>query len=193
MAILIAGLIIFLGTHSVRIVAEDWRNQQIARWGENSWKAAFSLVSLIGLLLVIKGYSETVMSPLILWSPPAWMNHLVMLLMIPAFVLLVASYWPGSMIKARVGHPMLLAVKIWAFAHLMVNGSLADLLLFGSFLIWAIIDFAVCRRRDRKLGVVRATGTIARDIQATVAGLVIWAIFAFYLHSLLFGVNPMAI
>lgn len=193
MEILITGLLIFLGSHSVRIVAEDWRNQQLQRWGKIKWKAAFSLVALTGLLLIIKGYSEAATNPVILWLLPAWINHLVLLLMMPAFILLVATYWPGSAIKARVGHPMLLAVKIWALAHLLANGSLADLILFGSFLIWAVIDFAVCRRRDRREGVARPSGSLARDIQVTVSGIVIWALFAFYLHSLLFGVSPMAL
>ena len=192
MELLIAGLLIFLGVHSVRIVAEDWRKQQLMRWGVIKWKGAFSLVALAGFILIIYGYSQALTSPVILWSLPAWINHLVLLLMIPAFILLTATYWPGSRIKAKVGHPMLLAVKIWAFAHLLANGSLAALVLFGSFLIWAIVDFAVCRRRDRREGVTRPVGTVARDIQVIVVGLVIWALFAFYLHNLLFGVSPMA-
>lgn len=191
MEILIAGLLIFLGVHSVRIFAEDWRNRQRVRLGEIKWKAAFSLLSLAGLILIINGYSQAVTNSMILWSLPAWINHLVLLLMVPAFILLVATYWPGSRIKAKVGHPMLLAVKIWAFAHLLANGSVAALVLFGSFLIWAIVDFAVCRRRDRREGLTRPVGTAAGDIRVIVAGLAIWALFAFYLHSLLFGVSPM--
>jgi len=105
--------------------------------------------------------------------------------------LLAAAYIPGNRIKARLGHPMLLATKVWALAHLIANGTLADLLLFGGFLVWAIADFAVSRRRDRAEGVTYPALGIGRDMAVLVAGLVGYVVFAFWLHGLLIGVRPL--
>jgi len=149
----------------------------------------YSLVSVVGFLMIIWGYGITRMDPVWLWVPQVWARHLALLLTAPAFILLAATYVPGSNIKARLGHPMLAAVKIWAFAHLLANGTLADILLFGSFLAWAVTGFAVLRRRDRTAGVVRS-GNWGRDLIAVVTGLIAWALFTIYLHTLLIGVNP---
>lgn len=190
MTVLMLGLIVFLGVHSVQIYAGDWRRRQIAGIGELKWKGIYSLLSLIGLLLIIWGYGQT--QAVLLWSPPVWTRHLAMLLMIPAFMLLVATYLPDSRIKSAVGHPMLLSVKIWALAHLLANGTLAAVILFSSFLVWAIVDFAVCRRRDRSEGVTRPAGSLKGDVLVSVVGVATWALFAFYLHAVLIGVNPIS-
>src|SRR6187397_1339938 len=139
---LVAGLVLFLGLHSVRIVAEPWRESVIARIGRNPWRALYSIVSLAGFALLVWGYGQARLDPIVVWSPPAWTRYVTSLLVLPAFVLIVAGNMRGTRIKAAVGHPMLLGTKLWAAAHLVSNGTLADIVLFGSFLAWAIVDYA---------------------------------------------------
>src|SRR6266571_2870113 len=159
MNVLIAGLVIFLGVHSLRIVAEGWRQQQIARLGEGPWKGLYSLASGLGLALVVWGFALARQHPVLLWAPPSWTRHVTALLMVFSFVLVVAAYVPRNALKARLGHPMLLGVKTWAFAHLIANGTLADVLLFGGFLVWAVLCFRSARARDRAAGTVYPAGT----------------------------------
>jgi uncharacterized membrane protein len=187
---LILGLILFLGSHSARIFAEPWRQRRIAAMGLNGWKAIYSIVAIVGFVLIVIGYGEARSAPVILYSPPPWTRHLAALLTIPAFVLLAAAYVPGTRIKRAVGHPMVAGVKIWAFAHLLANGTLADVLLFGSFLAWAVVDYIASRRRDRVAGTVYAVGPVSRDLIAVVIGLAAWALFAFWLHAAWIGVRP---
>jgi uncharacterized membrane protein len=190
MTMLILGLLIFLGAHSVRIFADGWRTRQLARLGEGKWKGLYSVVSAVGLVLIVWGYGLARAEPTVLWMPPLWTRHVAALLTVPAFILIVAAYVPGNRIKAGLGHPMVAGVKVWAFAHLLANGTLAGVILFGAFLAWAVADFASARRRDRRAGTVYPAGTIARDAVAVIVGLVAWAAFAFYLHGWLFGVRP---
>lgn len=190
MTLLIAGLIVFLGVHSVRIVADDWRSAQIARRGPKAWKGVYALVSIAGFVLIVWGYGLARQSPLVLYSPPPWLQHLGTVLTIPAFILLAATYVPGTRIKRAVGHPMVLGVKLWAVGHLLANGALADLVLFGSFLVWAVFSYAAARRRDRAAGKVYATGPVSRDAIAVIVGLGVWAVFAFWLHGPLIGTRP---
>lgn len=187
---LVLGLVLFLGVHSVRLFAADWRMAQIDRRGLLAWKAVYALVSLVGLVLIIWGYGQARLSPDWLWVTPVWTRHLAALLTVPAFILLVATYVPGTHIKARVGHPMLLGVKFWALAHLIANGALADLLLFGGFLVWAIVLYIVSRRRDRLAGIRYPAVGVSRDIIAVVLGLVGFVVFALVLHGPLIGVRP---
>jgi uncharacterized membrane protein len=191
MAALVLGLAIFLGAHSVRIVAPDWRARQVARLGENPWKGRYSLASALGLGLIVWGYAAARAAPVDLWLPPLWTRHLAVLLVWPAFILLTAAYVPGTRIKARVHHPMLLGVQLWAAAHLLANGRLADLLLFGGFLLWAVLDFRSARGRDRAAGTTCAPGNRAKDLVALVTGTLAWAVFAFWAHAWLFGVAPL--
>jgi uncharacterized membrane protein len=190
MALLIVGLVLFLGTHSVRIVADDWRRGRVAAMGLWPWKAVYSVVSIIGFVLIIWGYGEARGAPVVLYTPPVWTRHIAALLTIPAFILLVAAYVPGTRIKRAVGHPMVAGVKIWAFAHLIANGTLADVVLFGAFLAWAVVDYTAARRRDRAAGVVYVVGPVTRDITAVIVGLIAWAAFAFWLHGAWIGVRP---
>jgi uncharacterized membrane protein len=190
MLLLIAGLLVFLGVHSVRILAEHWRSAQIARLGLGAYKGIYSLLSLLGLALIVIGYAQARTAPIALWSPPLWTRHLSALLVLFAFVLLVAAYVPRNRIKATLGHPMILGVKIWAAGHLLANGTLADVLLFGGFLLWAVFDFRAARARDRIHGRVRVRGSLAADLATILIGVALWAIFAFYLHGWLFGVRP---
>jgi uncharacterized membrane protein len=190
MTLLILGLLIFLGVHSTRIVAEGWRTQMLARLGEGGWKGVYSLLSLVGLVLIVIGYGQARMDPTVLWGSPLWVRHVAALLTLVAFVLLVATYVPGNSIKARLRHPMVLGVKVWALAHLISNNTLADVLLFGGFLLWAVLSFRAARARDRATGVGPTTGRIGPTMVAVVLGFVVWALFAFWLHGLLFGVRP---
>lgn len=190
MTLLIIGLLLFLGTHSARIFAVENREQMIADHGEIKWKIAYSIVSIIGLAMIIWGYGQTRLDPVYLWFPPVWTKHLAALLTIPAFILLVATYVPGTKIKALVGHPMAAGVKLWAFAHLIANGTLADLLLFGGFLAWSIASFTTSRKRDRIEGLTRPAGSFAKDAIAIVIGLIAWFVFVRYLHVMLFGIAP---
>lgn len=190
MLVLILGLVLFLGIHSVRLFAADWRAAQIDRRGLLAWKGLYTVVAVVGLLLIIWGYGQARLSPTWLWVSPMWTRHLAALLTIPAFILLAATYVPGTRIKARVGHPMLLGVKFWAIAHLIANGTLADLLLFGGFLAWAVALYVVSRRRDRLAGVRYPAVGFSRDLIAIVIGLVAWVVFAMWLHGALIGVRP---
>lgn len=190
MTLLFVGLIVFLGAHSVRIFAEDWRGRQLAQVGERKWKAGYSVVSIAGFILVCWGYAVAREAPVDLWNPPAWTSHVAALLTLVAFVLLAAAKVPGTRIKAAVGHPMVLGVKVWAFAHLIANGRLADVVLFGAFLVWAAFDYRAARGRDRVAGTIYPAGAISRDAVAVVIGLVVWAAFALYLHAWLIGVRP---
>ncbi|MFC3110780.1 NnrU family protein [Undibacterium arcticum] len=190
MTILILGLLLFLGVHSVRMVADGWRARQITRLGGNLWKGAYSLLSVLGLGLIIWGYGLSRAQPVVLWEPDLGMRHLTALLTMLAFILLAATYVPGSRLKAAVGHPMMLGVSIWALAHLLSNGSLTDVLLFGAFLIWSVLGFRAARRRDRAAGVVYRAGTLAGDAKVVVVGLLAWGLFAEFLHGWLIGVKP---
>ena len=190
MTILIIGLAIFLGVHSARIVAEQWRQAQIARWGESTWKLGFSVLSAVGLGLIVWGYGVARHAPVVLWNPPTGMRHAAGLLTLLAFILLAAAYVPRNHFKARFHHPMVLGVKAWAVGHLLANGAVADLLLFGGFLGWAVLAFIAARRRDRLAGTTYAAGTVQGTLIAIVAGTVAWALFAFWLHGVLIGVLP---
>lgn len=191
MTLLIVGLILFLGAHSTRVFADGWRSEMVARLGEKPWKGLITVVSLIGLVLIVVGYGNARTAPVVLWNPPVWTRHLAVPLTVIAFILLAAAYVPRNRLKARIGHPMVAGVKLWAFAHLLANGTLADLLLFGGFLAWAVVDFMVSRRRDRAEGVSYPVGTLSRTLLAVVAGLVAWAIFAMFLHTRWIGVSPL--
>lgn len=192
MTILILGLVIFLGTHSIRIFADDWRAALRKRTGDGAWKLGYSLASAIGLGLIIWGFGMARHEQIVVWTPPAAMRHVAALLTLISFVLLAAAYLPRNGIKARLHHPMILGVKVWAFAHLLANGGLADLILFGSFLVWAILSFTAARRRDRATNAQYAAGTASGTIAVVVVGTAAWVLFAFWLHGLLIGVRPFA-
>jgi uncharacterized membrane protein len=188
---LIAGLVLFLGVHSVRIFANDWRSAQLAQRGEAVWKLGYSALSIAGFVLIVWGYGLARQSPMVLWPTPRGMNHLAALLTLLSFVLLVATYVPRNAIKAKLRHPMILGVKVWALAHLLANNTLADLLLFGSFLIWAMLSFRAARQRDRQQPPVRLASNGLATAATVVVGVVAWAAFAFWGHLALIGVRPL--
>ena len=190
MSFLILGLVLFLGAHSVRVFAEGWRSGTRARFGENAYKGLSSVASIAGLVLIVMGYSAARQQPVMLWLPPIWTRHLAALLTLPAFILLAAAYVPGNRIKAGLHHPMVLGVKLWALAHLLANGNLADVLLFGGFLLWAVLCFRAARQRDRAGSVVYPPGRLGPTLVTVAAGLALWAGVAFWAHGALIGVRP---
>lgn len=190
MAILILGLVLFLGVHSTRIVADSWRTATIARIGEKPWKGLYALASLAGFALIVWGFGLARRNPVYLWEAPMGLRHVAGALLLVAFVLLVATYVPRNSIKAKLHHPMVLSVKVWALAHLLSNGNLADVVLFGSFLVWAVFSFRAARQRDRAAGTVYPAGTAAATAITVVVGIAAWAVVAFWAHGYLFGVRP---
>jgi uncharacterized membrane protein len=190
MVYLLTGLALFLGVHSVRIFANDWRTQCRQRWGAKVWRGAYAALSLIGFTLIVWGFGQVRQNPVQVWSPPIGLRHAASLLTFLAFVLLAAAYVPGNQIKARVHHPMAAAVKLWAFAHLLANGNVGHLVLFGAFLVWAVLSFVAAARRDRleaahyPLGQSGATGI------TVLLGLAGWLAFTLWLHGWLIGVRP---
>ena len=182
---MILGLVLFLGVHSTRIVADGARSHFIAQRGEGAWKGLYTMVSLVGFGLIVWGFGLARQQPVVLWDTPAWARHLAALVNLAAFVLLVAAYVPRNGIKARVHHPMVLGVKTWALAHLIANHTLADLLLFGAFLLWAVVDFRSLRQRDRAAGTAYPPGTAAATAVTVGVGLAAYLAFALWGHALL--------
>ena len=196
---LILGLVLFLGAHSVRMFADDWRTRSIEAWGEKTFKGIYTVLALFGLYALIVGYAEARMQPIVIWQPPIATRHISLLLMLLASILLVATYIPGNHFKVRMGHPMVLSVKVWALAHLLSNGNLSDMRLFGTFLLWSVLNFKSARARDR---VKAAAETIDEQLQAPkakwsatlmalVVGTLLWGGITFYLHALFVGISPM--
>ena len=191
MGLLILGLVMFLGMHSARIVADEARGRFIAQRGLNAWKGVHALVSIAGFVLIVWGYGLARQQPVVLWpAPAAWLRHLAALLTLVAFVLLVAAYVPRNAIKARLHHPMVLGVKTWALAHLLANHTLADLLLFGGLLLWAVFSYRAAKARDRSAGTVYPGGTTAATVVTVGVGLLAWAGFAMWAHAAWIGVRP---
>ena len=190
MTYLIAGLLIFLGLHSMRIVADGWRSAQVARVGETVWKLGYTAVSLASFGLILWGFHLARQEPVVLWPRIPGMHHVAAPLMVLAFILLAAAYVPRNHIKAKLGHPMVLSVKTWALAHLLANNTLADLLLFGGFLLWAVVAYISLRRRDRAAGVVRAPVTLMGTLLTVIIGVIATIFFAHWAHAWLFGVSP---
>ena len=189
---LIVGLVLFLGVHSVSIVAPMARDRWAGALGENGWKGLYSVLSLAGLVLIAMGYGAAREAPVILYTPPAGLRHLAALLMLPVFILLLAAYLPGR-IQRAARHPMLAAVKFWALAHLLANGSLADVLLFGGFLAWAVADRISVKRRAAaglRVGPPLKLSGPDRDLWAVIGGLLVYGVFAGWAHGALFGVWP---
>ena len=189
MSLFIVGLLVFLGTHSFAIATPAVRQSAVASLGEGRFKALYSLVSIAGFVLLIYGYGVARTTTPVLYTPPTATKHIALLLMLPVFPLLLATYLPGR-IRATLKHPMLTAVKAWALAHLLANGTLADVLLFGGFLAWAVFDrISIKRRPDAKLP---SGGPVINDIIAVVIGLALYVAFIFGVHQYLFGVPPIA-
>ena len=188
---LLIGLTVFLGIHALQSLAPQWRKRLINRWGALGFKGVYSAVSLLGLFLMVQGYGLARLEPAVIWTPPRGMQHATILLMWVAMVLLVAAYMPGNKIKAKLRHPMTLSVKVWALGHLLSNGNLADMLLFGGFLIWAVLVFRAARQRDRLVMHTPPQGTLLGNMLTLGVGTAVWAAFLMGgLHLWLVGVMP---
>ena len=190
MTLLILGLVLFLGVHSVAIVAPGWRDAQLAQRGERAWKGLFSLASAVGFGLLIYGYGLARQAPVVLYTPPAALRHVALVLMLPVFPLLLATYLPGR-IKTAAKHPTLLALKFWATAHLLANGNLGDVLLFGGFLAWAVADRISVKRRAAPRPLPGAPPSAVNDVIALVGGLAAYVVFVLWAHPWLIGVSPL--
>ncbi len=190
MSLFVIGLVLFLGIHSVSIFAPAWRDAQVARRGEPAWKGIYSVIAIIAFVLLVYGYGMARQSPVVLYSPPTMLRHIALLLMVPVFPLLFAAYLPGR-IKSAAKHPMLLATKIWATAHLLANGTLADVLLFGGFLAWAVADRISAKRRTVARVVPGAPPSKANDVIAVVGGVAVYVVFLLWGHRVLIGVSPL--
>jgi uncharacterized membrane protein len=190
MNLLILGLILFLGIHSARVFAPAQRQALIERWGAGAWKGVYSALSLVGFVLIVQGYGQARLDPVVLWLPPVGMRHAASLLTLLAFILVAAAYVPGNAIRARLRHPMTLSVKTWALAHLLANGNLADVLLFGGFLVWAVLVFRAARARDRLQPVEPEATRPMALLACIVVGSAAWAAFAFWAHAAWIGVRP---
>ena len=188
MATLVLGLVIFLGLHSTRISAEPLRAQAIARLGEGPWKGLYSLLSVIGFVLIVWGFAEARSTAPVLWAPPPGARPATILLMLVSMLLLAGYFFKQSHIAVAVHHPMVWSIVVFGLGHLIANGSAADVVLFGAFFIWAFADLASSYARDRRNSVVYPEPNWGATIGAIVLGLVLWAVIAFWLHFWLFGV-----
>jgi uncharacterized membrane protein len=186
MARFILGLAVFFGVHSISMLALGWRNRMVDRLGTRSWQAIYSVVALAGAYLIVTGYGEARLTAPVLYTPPAELRYLTAILMLPVFTLALASVFSGR-IRARAQHPLLLSAMLWAVAHLLANGGLADLLLFGGFLAWAIaVRASLARRPARRM--IALAASPANDLIAVVGGLALYAAFVLWLHARWFGV-----
>jgi uncharacterized membrane protein len=190
MFILLLGLVIFFAGHSVSIVAPHWRERMALRLGLPLWRVLYSLASIGGLALMIQGFARARAAPIVLYTPPATLHFIAIALMLPVFPLLFAAYLPGR-IQSVARHPMLVAIKLWATAHLLANGTAADVLLFGGFLAWAVFDRISIKRRPVR-PVPGAPPGRWNDLLAVVLGLVVYGLLVGWAHQRLFGVSPLA-
>ena len=203
MALLILGLVLFLGAHSTRVFAENWRQATLERLGEKAYKGVYTLVSLLGFGLMMFGFDQVRWDSPVLWSPPVWAKHGAALLMLVSLVLLACAYAPRNAIKVKLHHPMVLSVKVWALAHLLANPRLADVVLFGAFLLWSVLNFRAARRRDRlaaaSLSAGEGSGSLEPEVSSAATwraigiGVVVWAFLLSRGHAWLFGVSPLGV
>ena len=194
MLLLVLGLVLFLGVHSTHIFADGWRTSMIQRLGEKPWKGLYAVASIVGFVLIVYGYGLARQNPVVLWpQPPVAMRHIAALLTLVAFVLFFAPYVPRNHFKAKLRHPQVVGVKVWAFAHLLANNTLADLLLFGGFLLWAVLSFRAARQRERTLATLPPAGTPLGTALTAAIGIAAWVAFAFFLHTRWIGVAPMCV
>ncbi|MFO1394352.1 MAG: NnrU family protein [Steroidobacteraceae bacterium] len=184
---LLLGLAGFLGLHSIAIVAPDWRSRLVARLGATRWKGLHSIASLATFAMLVHGYGQARLQSAAVYAPEPWSRHVAFVVMLPVFPLLVAAYLPGRL-RSFVGHPMLTATMLWAFAHLLANGTLADVLLFGGFLFWAVADRVSVGRRGPAASPARV-GRIRNDAIAVVVGLVLYVAFVGWGHRAIIGVS----
>ena len=191
MLFLVWGLVIFLGTHSIRVTGDGLRDQLVQSIGPARFKAIYALSSLLGFALLVYGFGIARDMPVVLWTPPPAMKHLAYLLTLLAMVLMAAVYVPHNAIKSKLHHPMVLSVKVWALAHVLANGTLAHVVLFGSMLMWSVVLFKASRARDKRNHVVYAAGNKGATILTIEIGIAMWLVFIGWAHGWLIGVQVM--
>lgn len=189
MLVLIAGLVIFLGMHSVKIVAPGFRQSRIDQWGDEKYKRIYTLISVVGFLLIIIGYGRSRYVASLLWHPHAYMHYATAILSLIAFMLMASSSIPDNKVKIWVKHPMSLAVAVWSFSHLLANARLGDIFLFGSFFVWSLTAYLVACKRDVAVQTqsVAEVGNVNRVI---IGGAVVWVVFGLFLHRYVIGIHP---
>ena len=186
---LILGLAVFFGVHSISLLALGWRDRVAERLGSRAWQGIYSVIALLGFYLLVAGYGAARPAAAMLYVSPSWLRYIAALLMLPVFALALASVLPGR-IRARAGHPLLLAAMLWAVAHLLTNGSVADLLLFGTFLVWSVaVRLSLERRPARPIRVLPTSPV--NDAIVVVGGLALYALFVLWLHARWFGAAPL--
>lgn len=188
---LILGIVIFLGVHLVP-TSPDLKAGLTERFGATAYKVAFGVLSFAGLVLIVMGYHKLQLMPdknVVLWDPPAFTSHIAVALMLPAMIFLVAYLVP-SRIRTAVKHPMLIAIKTWALAHLIANGDLASLILFGSFLAYAVYDRITLKRRVTTAPVNVIAPSPINDVIVVVGGIALFAFILLWAHHYLIGVAP---
>ncbi|MGJ8647253.1 MAG: NnrU family protein [Marinomonas colpomeniae] len=191
MLILVVGLAIFFAVHCVRLFIPDWRKMVVTKAGLMSWRVRFGMLSLLSIGFIFMGYGQARLAPVWLWFPPVFMPHITSLIMFVALFFFCSAVVPKTTLRRVTGYPLYLAVKLWAFAHLLSNGNLADVLLFGSFLIWAIASYAIFRSRDRKAGVKAEESNIRFDLIALGFTFVSWFAIVLFFHKAVIGVSPL--
>ena len=185
--VMILGLVLFLGVHTFTTRREA-RARLVAAWGEGGYKAGYALASLIGLALIVWGFADYRASGMwVVWTPPKALKHLAVALMLPAVILVVAAYIRGRIYTA-LKHPMLAGVKLWAAAHLLANGDLGGIILFGSFLGWAVFDRISLKHRKDAGGPPIPVGGLSNDLIAAAVGIVAYLALAFAFHPVVIGV-----
>lgn len=192
MLLLVLSLIIFFATHSLRLIAPDFRAGLIARLGEGPFKGVYSLVSILSIAFVVYGFGQARQVTGMLYYPPVWMSHIALTLMLIAMICLAASVLPAGHIATKTKHPLVLSLKIWAFSHLLANGETSSVILFASFLAWGVVMRIFLKRRERAgEHVLRPFISAKYDIAAVVIGVLLWAAFIWKLHEWLIGVQPL--
>jgi uncharacterized membrane protein len=189
MIYLVLGLVLFLGVHSISIIAPAWRDRTAARLG-NAWRGLYSLISIAGLIVIIWGYGIARQNPVMLYAPPAWARYITAVFMLPVFTLFLAAYLPGRL-KGALKHPLLISIMLWAVAHLIATGMLANVVLFGGFLAWAVADRISFSWRTQR-PIPMAPSMKLNDSIAIVAGLAVYIVFVHWLHLRWIGVQPLA-
>src|SRR5665213_2728284 len=188
LAVMILGLVLFLGVHTLTTQRAS-RARLIAAWGEGGYKLGYALVSLAGLVLIVWGFADYRAAGMVeLWNPPRWLKHVTVALMLPAVILVVASYIRGR-IYIALKHPMLAGVKLWAAAHLLANGDLGSIILFGSFLAWAVFDRISLKRRADTGAPPIPVGGPGNDAIAIAVGIVAYLALGFVFHPVVIGVS----
>jgi uncharacterized membrane protein len=187
LAVMILGLVLFLGVHTLT-TQRAMRARLIASWGEGGYKAGYAVVALLGLVLIVWGFAHYRATGWIdVWYPPKALKHITVALMLPAVILVVAAYIRGRIYTA-LKHPMLAGVKLWAAAHLLANGDLGSIILFGSFLAWAVFDRISLKRRADSGASPIPVGGLGNDLIAMAVGLVAYLALAFAFHPIVIGV-----